>query len=269
MKYFAIFSSVILCKSLQTCDFFPVPVEKCPDAEKLGALPKCSNARAGELCEGGGEFCTSNILDNCLENDVYIKRFPVKHYLHQWQVCDIESDGGCSSGTRCAIREYSQHCVSVLADRAECEVKLPLDQKTIAIKEVSAFDSFALQVNQTFYAIGSSLPRELRNHTIRTDGSIRIRWPENFGHLFALVLCIPMPSCGKGDILKDVNIMECPSITSIQALPSCKDATFGSLCEADGECGTDPELDNCPGEYDVYRKHSSQGSQGSTRTILP
>lgn len=267
MKYFAIFSSVICtCKSLQTCDFFPVPAEKCPDFEKLGALPKCSNARAGELCEGGGEFCTSNILDNCLENDVYIKGFPVKDYSHEWQVkrgtsCTIEDHNGYSSD--------SQRCVSVKCQEteSEIEVKLPWYQTTITIAHAWAYSSFFIVINDTWTSwteIKADLPKELR---VRANGSIRIV-PES-AILKSLVLCTPLPTCGKGDILKDVNITECPSITSIQALPSCGDATFGSLCEADGECGTDPELDNCPGEYDVYRKQGSQGSQGSTRTILP
>ncbi|MFP6640301.1 MAG: hypothetical protein VCC04_08660 [Myxococcota bacterium] len=37
-------------------------------------------------------------------------------------------------------------------------------------------------------------------------------------------------------------------------LPNCSDAQIHSICEGDGECGTDVNLDNCPGGYDVYYK---------------
>ena len=39
-----------------------------------------------------------------------------------------------------------------------------------------------------------------------------------------------------------------------QQMRNCEDALIGSYCEADGECSTDTDLDNCPGNYDVYYK---------------
>ena len=33
--------------------------------------------------------------------------------------------------------------------------------------------------------------------------------------------------------------------------PNCNDIPVGSFCEADGECGTSPTLDNC-GVFDWY-----------------
>eukprot|EP00966_Prymnesium_polylepis_P080324 1860573-Prymnesium_polylepis.1 len=46
---------------------------------------------------------------------------------------------------------------------------------------------------------------------------------------------------------------ECPSDAVMQVMPNCVDASYGDLCEADGECGTNDGLDNCRG-YDIYRK---------------
>ena len=45
---------------------------------------------------------------------------------------------------------------------------------------------------------------------------------------------------------------ECPSSNSISSLSNCANTATGGLCEGDGECGTDPDLDNCDGQ-DVYR----------------
>ena len=42
---------------------------------------------------------------------------------------------------------------------------------------------------------------------------------------------------------------ECPSSTPSK---NCENVATGELCEGDGECGTDPDLDNCNGQ-DVYR----------------
>ena len=47
---------------------------------------------------------------------------------------------------------------------------------------------------------------------------------------------------------------ECPINRDLVSLPKCStDVTVGKLCDADGECGTDPYLNNCAG-YDVYRR---------------
>ena len=45
---------------------------------------------------------------------------------------------------------------------------------------------------------------------------------------------------------------ECPP--NAQYMANCDDASIGELCEGDGECGTDTNLDNCGSGYDVYRR---------------
>ena len=50
---------------------------------------------------------------------------------------------------------------------------------------------------------------------------------------------------------------ECPTKKSKLNVQNCEKASYGELCEGDGECGTTQNLDNCifEGEgYDIYRK---------------
>jgi hypothetical protein len=51
-------------------------------------------------------------------------------------------------------------------------------------------------------------------------------------------------------------LQDCPEFNSMQyrAMPTCEAADADVLlCEGNGECGTDDELNNC-GEYNVYRR---------------
>ena len=89
----------------------------------------------------------------------------------------------------------------------------------------------------------------------------------------------PMPSCDAGVIecgfcLKAIAYpaSDCPGFAELQSMPNCVDADAGNLCEADGECGTSSDLDNCGDGYDVYRKAalpSSYGERRLSRLILP
>ena len=62
----------------------------------------------------------------------------------------------------------------------------------------------------------------------------------------------PSDSCGE---LVPVAVDECPDDLTLIFLATCDVVACGELCEGDGECGTDGELDNCAGGYDVYRKY--------------
>jgi len=55
--------------------------------------------------------------------------------------------------------------------------------------------------------------------------------------------------------LTPIDESECPQDRDLVSLSKCSsiDASVGSQCEADGECGTDEYLNNCAG-YDVYRR---------------
>ena len=59
-------------------------------------------------------------------------------------------------------------------------------------------------------------------------------------------------------------VSKCPEDADGSVFPNCDEVLCGELCEGDGECGTDPQLDNCPsknydpstsgGRLDIYRK---------------
>ena len=58
-----------------------------------------------------------------------------------------------------------------------------------------------------------------------------------------------VPLCGSE--LVAVGYSECPYDPNIA---TCDVVACGELCEGDGECGTDINLDNCNYGYDIYRK---------------
>ena len=87
-----------------------------------------------------------------------------------------------------------------------------------------------------------------------------------------LVLLIALASralaaCPSGG-LEAIDLDDCPSVSS--GLGNCDDSSLeiGDLCEADGECGTDTNQNNCPhdgGEYlvdDIYRVTGSSDDDG-------
>ena len=65
------------------------------------------------------------------------------------------------------------------------------------------------------------------------------------------------PKCDAGDacgICLDVlDSRFCPPEGDWPTYANCADAEVGTLCDGDGECGTDDLIDNC-GTYDMYRK---------------
>lgn len=58
----------------------------------------------------------------------------------------------------------------------------------------------------------------------------------------------PLPC---GNALTPVAVSVCPD--EPKSMPNCEEVADGELCEGDGECGTDTDLNNC-GPYDVYRR---------------
>lgn len=73
------------------------------------------------------------------------------------------------------------------------------------------------------------------------------------------------PICPDGYMLAPIPASQCP-----KKPPSvrCDNATAGALCEASGECGTDRELDNCAGGFDVYRKATTPSNPDAAAEAL-
>lgn len=65
-----------------------------------------------------------------------------------------------------------------------------------------------------------------------------------------------------GICLQPVSAPQCPDEPSIAALPNCNELhDVGSLCEGDGECGTDRTINNCGRNHDVYQRCASELQQ--------
>ena len=70
---------------------------------------------------------------------------------------------------------------------------------------------------------------------------------------------------------------DCPANADGSIFPNCDEVACGELCEGDGECGTDTQLNNCPsknydpstsgGRLDIYRKVCDGGSSCDTVTV--
>jgi hypothetical protein len=75
------------------------------------------------------------------------------------------------------------------------------------------------------------------------------------------------PQCPDGLDLVPVTTSECPFFKN---RPNCLKVGPGELCEADGECGTDPGLNNCnPGGWDIYRKAMPSGPTPAPAPTYP
>ena len=72
-------------------------------------------------------------------------------------------------------------------------------------------------------------------------------------------------TCGGGWVQAlSYDSKDCPADADGSIFPNCQQVACGELCEGDGECGTDTQLNNCPskdydpstsgGRLDIYRK---------------
>jgi len=83
------------------------------------------------------------------------------------------------------------------------------------------------------------------------------------------VACSAGHSCGV--CLVAVNRSRCPTESEVAALPDCSSVEPGSLCEADGECGTATTENNC-GEaatspyHDIYLRELCTPSAGTDQS---
>ena len=68
---------------------------------------------------------------------------------------------------------------------------------------------------------------------------------------------------------------DCPANADGSIFPNCDEVACGELCEGDGECGTDTQLNNCPsknydpstsgGRLDIYRKVCDRSTKQHTK----
>jgi len=79
------------------------------------------------------------------------------------------------------------------------------------------------------------------------------------------------PACDAGIdcgvCLMAVSRSDCPDPNLLDALPNCLDAEIGTMCEADGECGTNDDLSNCGYNYDIYQKIKAPERQMRVQSV--
>jgi hypothetical protein len=73
--------------------------------------------------------------------------------------------------------------------------------------------------------------------------------------------------CYDGLKLNAIPREACPEGMNFASLPKCDVAKGGELCNGDGECGTNPYLNNC-GSYDIYRKCVGPAFLPSAKMLL-
>lgn len=266
----------------------PVAVKDCPDPSE--PLRLCDSAEPGELCEGGASCGTREDINNCYDRfyshppsrDVYRKTAGTTRTLTTttttvktqttytgtrplvfgsysgpvpWVV-----DGDCGTFGACA---ESPNFPQPYGNRQSCTLSLP-QPSVVRVTFFSTEDGFdEMYVNGDAYSGQSIAGTKMvvwTNITWASDDSVT-------GDGWQLCVEAP-PYCSDGLGLVPVAVSECPLPSDV--LPSCAEAAPGGLCEANGDCGTRTDVNNCydsaytyPASRDVYRKLS-----GTTSTTL-
>lgn len=223
------------------------------------------------MCEAAGECGTRANLDNCGESDVYLKvtlstatsttrtvtQTVKKDGTWSMSECSEASstdDASCIQVKGGRRRDWYEHRRRRSSARRRWETKA-CNLRVVGGADVtftmaggkwSSHDHGWLVINgQPFSSGERAFPDgksfSMSNGLIEWDGMIGT-WE----------LCLAPLSCSSG-VLIPLHPSECPRPTELMGLRPCNSASVGDLCEGDGECGTDVNLDNCL-EMDVYRK---------------
>lgn len=270
----------------------PVAVKDCPDPSTL--LPPCNSAEPGGLCEGATGSCgTREDINNCYDRfyshppsrDVYRKTVGTTRTLTT-TTTTVKSqttytgtrpivvgsysgpvpwvvDGDCGTFGACA---QSPNFPQPYGNRQSCTLSLP-QPSVVRVTFFSTEDGFdEMYVNGYAYSGQSIAGTKMvvwTNITWASDDSVT-------GNGWQLCVEAP-PYCSDGLGLVPVAVSECPLPSDV--LPSCEEAAPGGLCEANGDCGTRTDVNNCydsaytyPASRDVYRKLSGTTSTTSTAT---
>lgn len=80
-------------------------------------------------------------------------------------------------------------------------------------------------------------------------------------------ICLdPPPFCDDGLPLTPIAVRDCPPGSTV--LPTCEEAAPGELCEADGQCGTRTDVNNCCWLEVSYRLLSTRTDSERIRTLV-
>ena len=234
----------------------PVGVRECPPGST--ALPSCEEAWPGALCEGG---CgTRSDINNCYDahytyppsRDVYRKAdgstltttmVTVTSTNTRETTTEFEAvsgspwsvEGPCESVGACV---QSPNYPGQYGNNQWCNLSVPKPSVVTIVDFFTEVDMDFLTLHGIPFS-GSGPSKKTftlwTNITWRSDASVAERgWK----------ICLEAPPfCADGLPLTPVQVKDCPNGTTV--LPSCAEALPGELCEADGECGTRTDVNNC------------------------
>lgn len=263
----------------------PVGVPDCPPGPE--ALPSCDEALPGELCEGG---CgTRSDINNCYDahysyppsRDVYRKAegntltTTMVTSTSTSTFLDTTTDlaatgspwsvqGPCEAVGACV---QSPNYPENYGDRQSCNLSLPKPSVVTILDFLTEPDMDFLTLHGVpFSGLGPGKKTFTlwTNISWRSDPSVAERgWK----------ICLdPPPFCDDGLPLTPIAVRDCPPGSTV--LPTCEEAAPGELCEADGQCGTRTDVNNCydpsytyPASRDVYRKFNGTATSTTTKTV--
>lgn len=225
-----------------------VQSSECPTMLRRAGLEKCDgrtwhglwtdHVGTGRLCDGGGSCDTDGNLNNCGSYDIYRKVWdtPCSGPLTINSTTGAPPQCGCFEaipGTSCpgvitvsAMSKCTRANIGQLCDAdGECGTDADLNN-------CGHYDIY----------------RKVRNTPCNRSGGIDST---------AAAIAAAAKKKRRCGCLKALSGGECPGIMTVSGLPKCDSVGLGSLCDGDGECGTDNELNNC-GHYDVYRLQSAK-----------
>ena len=229
------------------------------------------------MCEAQGECGTRANLDNCGESDVYLKVTSSTATSTTRTVTQTVKKVGTWSMSECSEASSTDDasCIQVTGSRRRWgddnrrrESTDPTRRRESRRRRRAQAEACNLRVfggaDVTFMSgkkwhehgwlvingqhFSSGGERALDGKSFSMSNGL-IEWDDMIG---TWEVCLAPLSCTGGALIP-LHPRECPRPTELMGLRACNSASVGDLCEGDGECGTDVNLDNCL-EMDVYRK---------------
>jgi hypothetical protein len=225
---------------------------KCDDSVSLTAISpaecpadtnikKCDEAEGGELCDGDGECGTDPALNNCGAHDVYRKcappPAPAPVFTSTPAMCKDGLPLTAIAFNECPTNGDLRSCDAV-GENELCEGDGECGTND-SLNNCGHHDVYRKCVGPPPSALSEGKMLEADDDS-RKCAAADCTAPGNI-------------KCYDGLKLNAIPKEACPHNMNFASLPKCDVAKGGELCNGDGECGTDPKLNNC-GSYDIYRK---------------
>jgi len=234
----------------------PITGSECPANPNI---PNCLNVNFGMLCEGDGECGTDPNLNNCGGFDVYRKTdLPTNAPTVTSPPTISQTDGPTTSPTSnagvgicgintpidpsaCPANPNIPNCLDKrYGNLCEGDGECGTDP---GLNNCGGFDVYLKTDKTTISPVPTQPPVTSTPTFAPTRAPTRVTSAPT-------VSTTSSGGIGVCGTLTPIDTSACPGQPNIA---NCDVVRFGNLCEADGECGTDSNLDNC-GAFDIYLK---------------